>query len=163
MRWCWIIIALLLFLSCRSKKETVSGSIDEHYIEKIEKFIEKRDSMISVKNSLYWLSENIEIIEREFDTDHEPDSAGNYPIKKETITKIDKDGKAEITEKDNSGSNTNAGVKKDSKTDKTEEIKTTDETKENASFKYLIIFGILVVVTVIIVFLRQLGVFRNKS
>lgn len=155
------VLMLLLLMSCRTKKETRSSVLNERYIKKIEAFIQQRDSLSIERNKLYRLNEAIEIIEREFDTNHEPDSLGNYPIIKETVTKIDRESSEEATEKEKSVSDKKTNIDEEEDLKKKEDVKIKDEVKENSSFKYLIIFFILVVITVIIVFVKQGGFFRK--
>lgn len=157
-----VLILLVSFPSCRSRREYTSSALDEELIRKIEYFIQQRDSIVSSRKEIYHLNECVEIIERQFDTTHAPDSLGNYPVINEKITNINKKGDSIIEEDKKQVSDTDIAVEDNSKEKKKQDVVVDNEVKENKSFTYLIWFSILVVVVIILVFLKQLGIFRKS-
>lgn len=136
-------------------------NIDEELIRRIEEVIQKRDSVISSTKKMYVLNENIEIIHKEFDTDHDPDSLGNYPVKSETNIKIDANGKAEVNNELKSGSEENIKKKDDIQKNKKQEVIIEDDKKESSASKWLFSFILLVVAVLGFVFMKQLGFFSK--
>lgn len=157
-----ILFFIVLFPSCRSRRDFTSSKLDEELIRRIEIFIQQRDSIVSSRKEIHNFNEYTEIIERKFDITSKPDSAGNYPVISETITHIDKKGDIVVDESKEQISNNDIEAVEDQKQDKKQEIIVDNEVKANESFKYLVVLCILVVVTIILVFLKQVGIFRKS-
>lgn len=154
------ILFVLLMCSCGARKNTYSYSLDEERIRRIESMIEEQQKIISVWTDRSELFENVEVVERFFDTSAEPDSSGRYPVKKEVVTKKESGKKNNIEGKIEEDVKTESLVTDELKEDVSLDSELKEEKKESKISNYLFCFVTLFVVVGIFLLVKKFDVLK---
>lgn len=157
-----VVLASLMIVSCGSRKSTYTSSIDEEVLKRIDTFIKEQKESFLVWSDNSELFENVNIIEREFDTTQAPDSLGNYPIKKEIVTEKESNKKNNIEGNIQESEDKETSIVDNTENSKHQDTNIIDEKHESKTPTYLFWGGVMIFILLILFFLKRLGLFKSK-